>query len=105
MTLLIASAMEIPFPVLVGGYDAHLVGHKLKDSESSYAKRIHGLPQLEGEAIDLPYRSATLLNEQGIKFCLQGAGDMEAMNARNLPFIAGTAMTYETYLRKRQFGL
>jgi imidazolonepropionase-like amidohydrolase len=57
-------------------------------------KRIHGLPQLEGEATDLPYKSATLLSEQGVLFCLQGAGDMEAMNARNLPFIAGTSMAY-----------
>lgn len=90
-----ASELEIPFPVLVGGYDAHLVGRKLKDSGIPVMlKRIHGLPQLEGEAIDLPFRSAALLIAQGVKFCLQGAGDMEAMNARNLPFIAGTAMTY-----------
>ena len=27
-------------------------------------------------------------------FCLQNQGDMEAMNARNLPFQAGTAMAY-----------
>jgi imidazolonepropionase-like amidohydrolase len=90
-----ASEMEFPFPVLVGGYDAHLIGRKLKDAGLPVMlKRMHGLPQLEGEATDLPYRSATLLNEQGIVFCLQGAGDMEAMNARNLPFIAGTAMSY-----------
>ena len=89
------SEMEFPFPVLVGGYDAHLIGRKLKDAGLPVMlKRMHGLPQLEGEATDLPYRSATLLNEQGILFCLQGAGDMEAMNARNLPFIAGTAMSY-----------
>ena len=46
------SEMEIPFPVLVGGYDAHLVGRKLKDSGIPVMlKRIHGLPQLEGEAM------------------------------------------------------
>lgn len=89
------SEMEFPFPVLVGGYDAYLIGRKLKDAGLPVMlKRMHGLPQLEGEATDLPYRSATLLHEQGILFCLQGAGDMEAMNARNLPFIAGTAMSY-----------
>jgi len=87
--------MNFPFPVLVGGYDAHLVGRKLKDAKLPVMlKRIHGLPQLEGEATDLPYKSATLLSEQGVLFCLQGAGDMEAMNARNLPFIAGTSMAY-----------
>ena len=87
--------MNFPFTVLVGGYDAHLVGRKLKDAKLPVMlKRIHGLPQLEGEATDLPYKSATLLSEQGVLFCLQGAGDMEAMNARNLPFIAGTSMAY-----------
>lgn len=86
---------EIPFPVIVGGYDAHMVGRKLKDSKIPIMlKKVHGLPQLEGEPTDLPYKSAFLLNEQGILFCLQGSGDMEAMNARNLPFVAGTAMAY-----------
>ena len=89
------SEMEFPYPVLVGGYDAHLVGRKLKDSGLPVMlKKAHGLPQLEGEATDLPYRSAALLHEQGVVYCLQGSGDMEAMNARNLPFIAGTAMAY-----------
>ena len=56
--------------------------------------RIHGLPQIEDEATDLPYRIPAILNQQGIQFCLQGSGDMEAMNSRNLPFLAGTAMAY-----------
>jgi imidazolonepropionase-like amidohydrolase len=30
----------------------------------------------------------------GVLFCLQNEGGMEAMNARNLPFLAGTAMAY-----------
>jgi imidazolonepropionase-like amidohydrolase len=30
----------------------------------------------------------------GVPFCLQNDGGMEAMNARNLPFVAGTAMAY-----------
>jgi imidazolonepropionase-like amidohydrolase len=29
-----------------------------------------------------------------VLFCLQNEGAMEAMNARNLPFLAGTAMAY-----------
>ena len=87
--------LELPFPVLVGGYDAHMVGRKLKDSKMPVIlKKTHGLPQLEGEPVDLPYRSASLLSDQGIVFCIQGSGDMEAMNSRNLPFIAGTAMAH-----------
>jgi hypothetical protein len=86
---------ELSYPVLVGGYDAHLVGRKLLDSKMPVMlKRIHSLPQIEDEATDLPYKSAYLLHEQGIQFCIQGAGDMEAMNSRNLPFLAGTAMAY-----------
>ena len=89
------NVFKFPFPVIVGGYDAHLVGKKLKDSKIPVMlDRIHGLPQIEDEATDLPYRIPALLNRQGIQFCLQGSGDMEAMNSRNLPFLAGTAMAY-----------
>lgn len=89
------NAFKFPFPVIIGGYDAHLIGKKLKDANIPIMlDRIHGLPQIEDEATDLPYRIPALLKEQGIKFCLQGSGDMEAMNSRNLPFLAGTAMAY-----------
>jgi imidazolonepropionase-like amidohydrolase len=37
---------------------------------------------------------ASLLHKSGVVFSLQNEGDMEAMNARNLPFLAGTAMAY-----------
>jgi imidazolonepropionase-like amidohydrolase len=91
----LVNKFEIKHPVLVGGYDAHIVGRKLLDSKMPVMlKRIHSLPQIEDEPTDLPYKSAFLLQEQGIQFCIQGAGDMEAMNSRNLPFLAGTAMAY-----------
>ena len=89
------NAFKFPFPVIIGGYDAYLIGKKLKDADIPIMlDRIHGLPQIEDEATDLPYRIPALLSKQGIKFCLQGSGDMEAMNSRNLPFLAGTAMAY-----------
>ena len=47
---------------------------------------------MEEDAIDLPYKLPSLLQAGGVKFCLQNEGDMEAMNTRNLPFLAGTAM-------------
>jgi imidazolonepropionase-like amidohydrolase len=56
--------------------------------------RVHSLPENEDDAIDLPYRLPSLLQEMGVLFCLQNQGDMETMNARNLPFQAGTAMAY-----------
>jgi imidazolonepropionase-like amidohydrolase len=35
-----------------------------------------------------------LLQQAGVLFCLQNEGDMEAMHARNIPFLAGTAVAY-----------
>ena len=34
------------------------------------------------------------MKKEGVLFGIQNAGDMEAMNARNLPFQAGTATAY-----------
>ncbi len=86
---------NIKFPVLVGGHDAYLLGARLKDARIPVMLgRVHKLPELEDEPVDLPYKLPFLLYQQGILFCLQNQGDMEAMNARNLPFQAGTAMAY-----------
>jgi imidazolonepropionase-like amidohydrolase len=56
--------------------------------------RIHSLPENETDPVDLPYRLPKLLQDAEVLFCLQPHGDMEAMNARNLPFYAGTAWAY-----------
>jgi len=86
---------KLPFAVIVGGYDSHLLGDKLKDSKIPVMLvRTHSLPENEEDAVDLPYRLPFLLQKAGVQFCLQNAGDMETMNARNLPFQAGTAMAY-----------
>ncbi|MEY3438848.1 MAG: hypothetical protein RL265_1433 [Bacteroidota bacterium] len=88
---------KLPFSVIVGGYDSHLLADKLKDSKIPVMLvRTHSLPENENEedAVDLPYRLPFLLQKAGVSFCLQNSGDMETMNARNLPFQAGTAMAY-----------
>lgn len=86
---------DLPFPVIVGGYDSHLVARRLKDAKISVMLvRTHSLPENEEDAVDLPYHLPALLQEEGVKFCLQNEGEMEAMNARNIPFQAGTAMAY-----------
>lgn len=85
----------IKYPVIIGGHDAYLLGGRLKDSHIPIMlERVHKLPELEDEPVDLPYQLPYLLQKQGVLFCLQNQGDMEAMNARNLPFQAGTAMAY-----------
>lgn len=90
-----AKKYDLPYPVIVGGYDSHLLGRRLKDAKIPVMLgRTHALPENEDDPIDLPFRLPAILQEQGIPFCLQNTGDMEAMNTRNLPFQAGTAMSY-----------
>ena len=90
-----AKAYELKFPVIIGGYDSYMVTEKLKDAKIPVMlPRLHSLPEFEGDAVDLVYRLPSLLQAGGVKFCLQNEGDMEAMNARNIPFLAGTAMAY-----------
>lgn len=86
---------KIQKPVIVGGYDAHLLGKRLKDANIPVmVPRPHSLPDKEEDPVDLPFKIPFLLYQQGIKFCIQNEGDMEAMNARNIPFLAGTAMAF-----------
>ncbi len=81
---------KIPFPVIVGGYDSYLVTSQLRDAKIPVMlQRVHSLPENEGDPIDLPYRLPSILQAAGVQFCLQNEGDMEAMNARNIPFLAG----------------
>lgn len=87
--------LGLKFPVIVGGYDAHLVGRRLKDANIPVMViRPHSLPENEDDALDHPFELPVLLRKEGVKFCIQNEGDMEAMNARNIPFLAGTAMAY-----------
>lgn len=81
--------------VLVGGHDAWLVADLLKDREIPVLlRKVHSLPKYEDEDIDLPYRLATLLSQKGVLVGLENSGSMEAMGTRNLPFYAGTTVTY-----------
>ena len=90
-----SKALELAFPVIVGGYDAHLITTLLVDAEIPVmVVRPHSLPESEEDATDHPYHLPALLRQGGVKFCIQNEGDMEAMNARNIPFLAGTAMAY-----------
>ncbi len=86
---------HLKYPVIVGGYDSYLIAPKLKDEKIPVMfRRLHSLPLLEEESPDFVYRIPAMLQKAGVSFCLQNEGDMEAMNARNIPFLAGTAMAY-----------
>jgi imidazolonepropionase-like amidohydrolase len=87
--------MDISLMVIVGGYDAIHVASSLKENKVPVMlRRVHELPIYDHDDVDLPYKLPFMLYELGVKFCLQNAGDMERMGARNLPFYAGTAVAY-----------
>jgi len=86
---------NIPKIVLVGGKDAYKITSLLKQHNIPVMlNRVHDLPDLEQDDLDLPYKLPYLLQKDSILFCLQNQGDMEGMNTRNLPFLAGTACAY-----------
>lgn len=88
-------AFNLKNAVIIGGYDSYLLTDKLKEKNISIMlPRIHSLPEKDDDAVDLVYRLPYLLQQGGVTFCLQNEGDMDAMNVRNLPFLAGTAMAY-----------
>lgn len=88
---------SIKKPVLVGAKEAHKVLPELKDSKVPVMLvRVHDLPDRSDDDIDAVYKLPATLQKEGILFCLQTSGDweMEAMNSRNLPFLAGSAAAY-----------
>lgn len=56
--------------------------------------RLHSLPNLNEDEIDIVFKTPYLLNKAGINCILSDIGDMEPSRTRNLPFIAGTAAAY-----------
>jgi imidazolonepropionase-like amidohydrolase len=97
----IQSALQFikPFNIakvsLVGARDAYKVLGLLKESKVSVMlARVHSLPTREHDDVDMPFKLPAFLYKEGIPFCLQNAGDMEGMNSRNIPFLAGTARAY-----------
>lgn len=81
--------------VIVGGYDAYKSADLLqKNNIGVLLKRVHDMPEKEDQDVDLPYKNAKLLAEKGIVIGLENSGDMERMQTRNLPFLAGTCAAY-----------
>lgn len=86
---------KIKHPVIVGGTESYLVSDELKSLKIPVIiGRIHSLPMNEDDPVDESFTLAKKLQDAGVLFGMQGRGDMEAMNSRNLPFNAGTARTY-----------
>ncbi|MFD1553615.1 amidohydrolase [Putridiphycobacter roseus] len=90
-----AKVFKIKYPVIVGGHDASFLADRLKENDFTIMlSKPHHLPYFEGDQPYDNYQTAKLLQDAGLLFCIQNAGSMEVMNARNLPFLAGTAMAY-----------
>ncbi len=86
---------NIKFPVLVGGKEAYKVLGELKRSGVPLMlNRVNDLPANEDDDVDIVFKLPALLQQDSILFCLQLEGDMEAMQSRNLPFNAGSAVAY-----------
>ncbi|WP_456437175.1 amidohydrolase family protein [Psychroserpens sp.] len=80
---------------IVGGYDAYKVTDLLiKNNISVLLKRVHSRPGQTDDDYDLPFKTAKILVNKGVLVALEGSGQMERMNARNLPFYAGTTAAY-----------
>jgi hypothetical protein len=86
---------QITKVVIVGGRDSWMVTDLLKENNISVmVGRVHDLPERPEDDVDMPYKLPAILQKAGILFCLNNEGDMEAMGARNLPFLAGTSAAY-----------
>ncbi len=94
-SVLLAAAVGAKKPVVVGASEAWLVVDFLSSKKVPVIlERTHSLPQNADDNIDQPFKTAKALYDNKILFCLDYAGDMEAMGSRNLPFAAGTAVAY-----------
>jgi len=87
--------MGIAKMVIVGGYDSWMVADLLRENNVAVMlRRVHSVPSYSDDDYDLPYKIPKLLQDEGVLFCLENAGDMEQMGTRNLPFYAGSAVAY-----------
>ncbi len=81
--------------VIVGGYYAADVAETLKKNDIPVlVTRPHSTPEEDYEDYDYPYKLANILKEKGVLVAIEGSGQMERMNSRNLPFYAGTVAAY-----------
>ena len=81
--------------VIVGGYEAYKIGKFLKENKIGVLlKRVHEMPENDDDDVNLPFKLAKLLTDQGVLVGLENSGAHERMATRNLPFLAGTCAAY-----------
>jgi imidazolonepropionase-like amidohydrolase len=90
-----AKKYSIKKPVIVGGKDAWKITSFLRENKIPVMlNRLFDLPELSDDDVDITFRTPYLLQKDSVLFCLQMEGDMEAMQSRNLPFLAGYSVAY-----------
>jgi imidazolonepropionase-like amidohydrolase len=79
--------------VIVGGQDSWQVADLLKQANISVIlSQPHSLPILPDDDVDQPYKTPALLQKAGVLFAINDEDGQT--RGRNLPFQAGTAVTY-----------
>jgi hypothetical protein len=90
-----AKNLGIQKVVIVGGTDSWKVADFLKQNNVAVVvRRLHTLPYMPDDDIYAPEKLPYQLQQAGVLFCLENAGDQEQNATRNLPFLAGTACAY-----------
>jgi imidazolonepropionase-like amidohydrolase len=79
--------------VIVGGVDSYLVADILKQNNIAVIlDQLHSLPTMADDDVDQPFKTPAMLQKAGVLFAIND-DDGNSRN-RNLPFNAGTAVTY-----------
>ncbi len=94
MLVAIDFAKEFGFDVvIVGGSESFLIADLLKQNNIAVILgQRHSLPTTPDDDIDLPYKSATYLQNAGVLYAINDEDGQT--RGRNLPFNAGTAAAY-----------
>ncbi len=93
--ILFTKKLGLKTPVIVGANEGYRIIPFLKDHQVSIlVQRPHSLPNYTDSPITSPFENAVLLHKAGLLVAIQNAGDMEQMQTRNLPFLAGTVASY-----------
>jgi imidazolonepropionase-like amidohydrolase len=79
--------------VIVGGSESWQIADLLKQHNVSVIlQQMHSLPTTTDDDVDQPYKTAAALQKAGVLFAI--SDDDNQTRGRNLPFNAGTAVTY-----------
>ncbi len=91
----LAQELQIPKVVLVGCKEIYKVIDIVKKYQYPVIlSRINDLPENTDDKIKINFELPSMLEKNGILYTISMEGDMEAMQSRNLPFVAGMAVPY-----------